>query len=145
MNSSTTAPADHPAPTHPRSKGWLTAVLRPAGTLDDTAFGRLLAELSATADMVVVDLDAVRIPSLAAFLDALRPAAARLARPGRCLLLVNAPGALDHALLVAGVPAATLAADTMRPPAQPPRTDQSQPDATDPRPSQEHRRLLRSP
>ena len=91
MNSSTTAPADHPAPTHPRSKGWLTAVLRPAGTLDDTAFGRLLAELSATADMVVVDLDAVRIPSLAAFLDALRPAAARLARPGRCLLLVNAP------------------------------------------------------
>jgi hypothetical protein len=148
MNSPTTAPADHPAacaPTHPQSKGWLTAVLRPAGTLDDTAFGRLLAELSATADMVVVDLDAVRIPNLAAFLDALRPAAARLARPGRCLLLVNAPGALEHALLVADVPAATLAADTMRPPAQPPRTDQSQPDATDPRPSQEHRRLLRSP
>ena len=95
--------------------------------------------------MVVVDLDAVRIPNLAAFLDALRPAAARLARPGRCLLLVNAPGALEHALLVADVPAATLAADTMRPPAQPPTTDQSQPDATDPRPSQEHRRLLRSP
>jgi hypothetical protein len=90
---------------------------RPAGTLDDTAFGRLLAELSATADMVVVDLDAVRIPNLAAFLDALRPAAARLARPGRCLLLVNAPGALEHALLVADVPAATLAANTMRPPA----------------------------
>jgi hypothetical protein len=32
MNSPTTAPADHPAPTHPRSKGWLTGVLRPAGT-----------------------------------------------------------------------------------------------------------------
>ena len=82
MNSPTTAPADHPAacaPTHPQSKGWLTAVLRPAGTLDDTAFGRLLAELSATADMVVVDLDAVRIPNLAAFLDALRPAAPVLA------------------------------------------------------------------
>jgi hypothetical protein len=117
MLSPTTAPADHPAPTHPQSKGWLTAVLRPAGTLDDTAFGRLLAELSATADMVVVDLDATRILDLAAFLDALRPAAARLARPGRCLLLVNAPGALEHALLVADVPAATLAADTMRPPA----------------------------
>ena len=92
-------------------------MLRPAGTLDDTAFGRLLAELSATADMVVVDLDAVRIPNLAAFLDALRPAAARLARPGRCLLLVNAPGALELALLVADVHASTLAANTLRPPA----------------------------
>jgi hypothetical protein len=32
MNSPTTAPAGHPAacaPTHPQSKGWLTAVLRP--------------------------------------------------------------------------------------------------------------------
>jgi hypothetical protein len=73
MNSPTTAPADHPAPTHPRSKGWLTGVLRPAGTLDDTAFGRLLAELSATADMVIVHLDAVRIPNLAA--DTMRPPA----------------------------------------------------------------------
>lgn len=118
MYSPTTAPIDLPAPSHPRSKGWLTAVLRPAGTLDHTAFGHLLAGLSATADMVVVDLEAVRIPNLAAFLDALRPAAARLARPGRCLLLVNAPSALDHALSVADVPAATLAADTMRPPAR---------------------------
>jgi hypothetical protein len=95
----------------------LTAVLRPAGTLAAAGFGRLLADLSATADMVVVDLDAVHIPDLTAFVDALRPAAARLARPGRCLLLVNAPSALERALRVADVPAATLAAGTMLPPA----------------------------
>jgi hypothetical protein len=47
---------------------------------------------------------------LAAFIDTLRPAAAHLARPGRCLLLVNAPSALQHALDVADLPAATLAA-----------------------------------
>jgi hypothetical protein len=115
--SPTSAPPDHTAIARSRSRGWLTAVLRPAGALDPAAFGRLLAALSATADMVVVDLDAVRIPNLAAFIDALRPAAAHLARPSRCLLLVNAPSALQHALDVADLPAATLAAGTMLPPA----------------------------
>ena len=122
MHSPTTAPADHTASARLPSR-WLTAVLRPAGTLDDAAgFGRLLAELSVTADMVVVDLEAVRIPDLAAFIAALRPAALRLARPGRCLLLVNAPSALEHALDVADLPAAILAAGTMLPPAQPSMT-----------------------
>jgi hypothetical protein len=95
------------------SRGWLTAVLRPAGTLDGAstaALGALLTSLSAAADMVVVDLDATRIPDLAAFIDALRPAAARLAGPGTCLLVVNAPSALEHALQLVDVPAATLAA-----------------------------------
>ena len=118
MISPITAPADRTASAGSPSRGWLTAVLRPAGTLEAAAgFGQLLAELSATADMVVVDLDAVRIPDLTAFVDALRPAAARLARPGRCLLLVNAPSTLQHALDVADLPAATLAAGAMLPPA----------------------------
>ena len=98
------------------SRGWLTAVLRPAGTLDSAStasLGALLDGLSAAADMVVVDLDATRIPDLAAFVDALRPAAARLAGPGTCLLVVNAPSALEHALQIVDVPAATLAADTV--------------------------------
>jgi hypothetical protein len=46
-----------PTATSP-SRGWLTAVLRPAGTLDNAstaALGALLADLSAAADMVVVD------------------------------------------------------------------------------------------
>jgi hypothetical protein len=109
-----------PTATSP-SRGWLTAVLRPAGTLDSAstaALGALLAGLSAAADMVVVDLDATRIPDLAAFVDALRPAAARLAGPGTCLLVVNAPSALEHALQIVDVPAATLAADPVFTPAQ---------------------------
>jgi len=54
--------------------GWLTAVLRPAGTLDGAAAAllRLLADLSATADMVVVDLAAARVRNVQAFADALR-------------------------------------------------------------------------
>jgi hypothetical protein len=111
--SQATAPADRRATASLPSGGWLTAVLRPAGTLHGAsaaAFGRLLGDLSATADMVVVDLDATRIPDLAAFVETLRPAAARLAGPGRCLLLANAPIALEQAVAVAGLPAATLAA-----------------------------------
>jgi hypothetical protein len=106
----------NPSPTATApSPGWLTAVLRPAGPLDSVstaAFGRLLTDLSATADMVVVDLDATRISNLAAFVDALWPAATHLAGPGRCLLLANAPTALEHAVNLAGVPAAILAADS---------------------------------
>jgi hypothetical protein len=69
--------------------------------------------------MVVVDLDATRIPDLAAFVETLRPAAACLAGPGQCLLLANAPIALEHAVAVAGLPVATLAADAVPAPAPP--------------------------
>jgi hypothetical protein len=123
MIDQTTAPAaNRSAKASSPSRGWLTAVLRPAGTLDGAsaaAFGRLVADLSTTADMVVVDLDATRIPDVTTFVDALRPAAARLAVPGKCLLLANAPRALEHAVSLAGVPAATLAADAVPTPAQP--------------------------
>jgi hypothetical protein len=53
----TTRVSRSPTATSP-SRGWLTAVLRPAGTLDNlstAALGALLADLSAAADMVVVD------------------------------------------------------------------------------------------
>jgi anti-anti-sigma regulatory factor len=106
----------------PSAGGWLTAVLRPAGTLDGAAaaaFGRSLRAVSATADMVVVDLDAARIPDVAAFVDTLRASAERLARPGGCLLLVNPPRALERAVRAAGVPAATLAAELVPGSAQP--------------------------
>jgi hypothetical protein len=95
------------------SRGWLTAVLRPAGTVDGAfaaAIARLLAELSATADMVVVDLDAAQLPDAEAFVDLLRLPAARLASPGKCLLLLNIPDALEHAVHMAAVPAAAVAA-----------------------------------
>jgi anti-anti-sigma regulatory factor len=118
----TTAPAESSATASSPSPAWLTAVLRPAGTLDGAsaaAFGRLLDDLSATADMIVVDLDATRILDLAAFVGALWPAAARLAGPGKCLLLLNIPDALEHAVSVTGVPAATLAADAVPIPAHP--------------------------
>jgi hypothetical protein len=118
MTSQPNAPAARRATASLPSGGWLTAVLRPAGTLDGAsaaAFGRLLGDLSATADMVVVDLDATRIPNPAAFVETLRSAAARLAGPGKCLLLANAPIALEVAVSLAGVPAATLAANTVLP------------------------------
>jgi hypothetical protein len=110
------APAYRSLEPCPPAGGWLTAVLRPAGTLEGAAaaaFGRALRALSATADMVVVDLDAARIPDVAAFADTLRVSAERLARPGRCLLLANLPRALERAVQAAGVPAATLAADAV--------------------------------
>jgi anti-anti-sigma regulatory factor len=112
---------DHPitrAATSPT--GWLTAVLRPAGTLDGAGAGellRLLADLSATADMVVVDLAAARVRDVQAFAGALRLPAARLARRGRCLLLVNMPPALERIVRTGGMPAAVLPAGGVPAPA----------------------------
>ena len=120
-------PDPRPAKDAP-SRGWLTAVLRPAGTVDGAfaaAIARSLAQLSATADMVVVDLDAAQLPDAEAFVDLLRLPAARLAGPGKCLLLLNIPDALEHAVHMAGVPTAAVAAavptrpgyaETARPP-----------------------------
>jgi hypothetical protein len=82
------------------SRVWLTAVLRPAGTLAGAfadALAQLIDELSTTADMVVVNL--------------FGPSAAHLASVGECLLLLNLPEALVHAVQIAGVPAVALPAD----------------------------------
>jgi len=110
---------DHPITSFASPAGWLTAVLRPAGTLDGAAAAllRLLADLSATADMVVVDLAAARVRNVQAFADALRLPSARLARRGRCLLLANMPPALERVVQTGGMPAAVLPADAVPAPA----------------------------
>jgi hypothetical protein len=86
MTSQPNAPAARRDTAGSPSGGWLTAVLRPAGTLDGAS------------------------------------AAARLAGPGKCLLLANAPIAPEVAVSLAGVPAATLAANPV-----PPEPDQVPP------------------
>jgi hypothetical protein len=101
----------------PAAGRWLTAMFRPAGTLDGAAaaaLGRSLAEVAVTADMVLLDLDAVGVSDVPAFVEALRLPAGRLAQPGRCLLLANVPARLRQAIEAAGVPAATLPADLPR-------------------------------
>jgi anti-anti-sigma regulatory factor len=100
--------------------GWLTAVLRPAGTLDGAGVEellRLLADLSATADMVVIDLAAARVRDARAFAGALRLPSARLARRGRCLLLANTPPALERVVRTGGMPVAVLPAGGVPAPA----------------------------
>ena len=98
----------------PAESGWLTITLRPAGVLDSSALGTLscsLDDLAAVADMLVVDLDAARVTEPAALCAALRDPAWRLARPGRCLLLVNVTAEVDTAVRDAGLPVATLPAN----------------------------------
>ncbi|HZD71284.1 MAG TPA: hypothetical protein VFA45_20990 [Actinomycetes bacterium] len=87
---------------------WLTSVLRPAGTLDASAAGRLtevLTTIAASSDMVVVDLTATRVPAPRRLATALRAPAQQLAGPGRCLLLVGAGADLVAELDRAAVPA----------------------------------------
>jgi hypothetical protein len=90
--------------------GWLTGVLRPAGTLGPREVDRLaeaLAFLAASSDMVVVDLGAARVPDPARLAAALRAPARRLTGAGRCLLLVGAAPSLVAALDRARVEVAT--------------------------------------
>jgi hypothetical protein len=96
--------------------GWLTAVLRPAGTLDRAALGRLgpaLDRLAATSDMVVLDLTAARVAAPRAVARTLRSPAAELHQPQRCLLLVGAPLDLVAELNRAAIPVATLPAGSL--------------------------------
>ena len=93
---------------------WLTATFRPAGRLDGPAAADLAGALGAvavSADMIVLDLGASSITDLGAFVAAMRPVADGLARPERCLLLLNGSPALERAVLDAGLPAAVLSLD----------------------------------
>ncbi len=90
---------------------WLTAVLRPAGTLEGPAMDRFVASLTAlagSASLVVVDLAAARVPEPEAFAAALRLPGGLLSGPDRCLLLVGADRALLDALDRCGGQIATL-------------------------------------
>lgn len=79
--------------TDPHDPGaWLTATVRPAGLLDrrsSSRFGALLEAVSATASIVVVDLEAalVRGPSAAAVIE---EAASAIEAHGGCLVCVHA-------------------------------------------------------
>jgi hypothetical protein len=90
---------------------WLTAVLRPAGTLSGPAMDRFVASLTAIAEnasLVVVDLAATKTPDPQAFAEALRVPGSLLSGPDRCLLLVGADAALLAALDRCGGQIATL-------------------------------------
>jgi hypothetical protein len=96
----------------PEVGGWLTTVLRPAGTLDRLARRRLsqaVSHLAASCDMVVIDLTAADVDAPRALAGNLRAPALELARAGRCLLLVGAPPGLVAELDRSAVSVAMLA------------------------------------
>ena len=96
--------------------GWLTTILRPAGSLDQPALRQLresLGHLAACSSMVIIDLTAAEVGNPRTFArDLLAPAAA-FEKAGRCLLLVGAPAKLTAELDRAAVPIVTLAADAL--------------------------------
>jgi hypothetical protein len=97
-----------------KADGWLTTVLRPAGTLNRPALSRLseaLGRLAASSDMVIVDLTATHVAAPHALARSLQAPALELWQPERCLLLVGAPPHLLAELDRAAVRVATLAAD----------------------------------
>ena len=105
--------AEHGQAEHGQDE-WLTAILRPAGTLDKQALERLGAALSHLArgsDMVVLDLSATRFDSPRPVARELLGPAAEFERAGRCLLLVGASGALVAELDRTHVPVITLPAE----------------------------------
>lgn len=100
----------------PERIGWLTTILRPAGTLDAPALRRLqdaLGPLSASSDMVIVDLTAAEIISPRALAMSLRTPALDFDMAGRCLLVVGASPELAGELDRGAVPVITLAADAV--------------------------------
>jgi hypothetical protein len=99
-----------------RTHGWLTTVLRPAGTLDQPALRRLrraLEWLAVGSDMIVIDLTATHVSAPRALARSLRTPARQLQQPGRCLLLIGVPAELARELDRAAVQVATLAAEAL--------------------------------
>jgi hypothetical protein len=97
---------------------WLTAILRPAGSLDRAAQRGLcesLGHLAGSSNMVIVDLTAAVVGKAGAFArDLLAPARA-FERAGQCLLLLGASPELTAALDRYAVPVVTLAGDALPP------------------------------
>jgi len=105
-----------PSSPGPAADGWLTTVLRPAGTLDHPALSRViqtLDRLAANSDMVILDLTAVHVAVPRALARNLQTPALQLDQPGRCLLLVGAPPDLIAELDRAAISVATLAAGSL--------------------------------
>jgi hypothetical protein len=83
-----------PGNLHSEVVGWLTTVLRPAGSLDRAArrrLGKALDHLAASCDMVIIDLTATQVAAPRALARNLRSPAREFRWAGRCLLLVGAP------------------------------------------------------
>jgi hypothetical protein len=97
---------------------WLTAILRPAGSMDRAALRGLcqsLGHLADSSNMIIVDLTAAVVGKPGAFArDLLAPARA-FERAGQCLLLLNASPELAAALDRYAVPVVSLAADPVPP------------------------------
>ena len=97
---------------------WLTAILRPAGTLDRAALRGLtesLGHLADSSNMVIVDLTAAVVSSPRTFARDLLAPARTFEEAGQCLLLLGASPALTAELDRHAVPVITLAADAPPP------------------------------
>ena len=95
---------------------WLTAILRPAGTLDRAALRGLsesLAQLATSSNMIIVDLTAAVVSNPRAFARDLLAPARTFEQAGQCLLLLGASPEMTAALDRYAVPGVTLAADAM--------------------------------
>jgi hypothetical protein len=110
--------AGAPASTAADEGRWLTAILRPAGTLDRAALRGLtesLGYLAGSSNMVIVDLTAVVVASPRTFARDLLSPARTFEEGGQCLLLLGASPALTAELDRLAVPVITLAADAPPP------------------------------
>ena len=97
---------------------WLTAILRPAGTMDRAALRGLsesLGHLASSSNMIIVDLTAAVVCKPGAFARDLLAPARLFERAGQCLLLLGASPELTAALDRYAVPVVTLAADSLPP------------------------------
>jgi hypothetical protein len=97
---------------------WLTAILRPAGSMDRAALRGLiesLGHLASSSNMIIVDLTAAVVCKPGAFARDLLAPARLFERAGQCLLLLGASPELTAALDRYEVPVVTLAADSLPP------------------------------
>jgi hypothetical protein len=97
---------------------WLTAILRPAGSMDRAALRGLsesLGHLASSSNMIIVDLTAAVVCTPGAFARDLLAPARLFERAGQCLLLLGASPELTAALDRYAVPVVTLAADALPP------------------------------
>jgi hypothetical protein len=97
---------------------WLTAILRPAGSMDRAALRGLcesLGHLATSSNMIIVDLTAAVVRKPGAFARDLLAPARLFEQAGQCLLLVGASPELTAALDRYAVPVVTLAADSLPP------------------------------
>ena len=113
------APAVGAAASEAADQGrWLTAILRPAGSMDRAALRGLsesLGHLASSSNMIIVDLTAAVVCKPGAFARDLLAPARLFERAGQCLLLLGASPELTAALDRYAVPVVTLAADALPP------------------------------